>query len=127
MARPNAEDPLIPLPVRLPRSTVERLRGEATAAGCSVSDVLRTHLTLAAAKPLGKVRPRRREPTKLGAVSGADPALLRGLSGIGNNVNQLARSVNAKKLDGTPMQCVELLVTLAAIERELMTIGNDAR
>ena len=123
MARPNATDPLIPLPVRLPTSTVERLRAEATAAGVSLSDVLRSHLTLAEAKPLGKPRPRRREPTKLGAVSGADPVLLRALSGIGNNMNQIAR--RAGNFPGaSTMQCVEVLVILRAIESELTQIAE---
>jgi hypothetical protein len=124
MTRPNAEDPLIPLPVRLPTSTVERLREQATAAGCTMSDVLRSHLTLSEAKPLGKPRPRRREPKKLGAVSGADPVLLRELSSIGNNMNQLARSVNSGLLCGTTISCVQILASLRAIEQQIMTIGE---
>lgn len=124
MARPPADDPLIPLPVRLPTSTVERLRDQATAAGCSLSDVLRSHLTLADAKPLGKPRPRRREPKKLGAVSGADPVLLRELASVGNNMNQLARSVNSGLLGGTPIECVQILASLRAIEQEIMLIGE---
>ena len=43
----------------------------------------------------------------------ADPALLRELARIGNNLNQLARASNA----GTP--AVDLLVQLQAIEAEL--------
>jgi hypothetical protein len=123
MARPNADDPLIPLPVRLPRSAVERLREQATAAGCSLSDVLRSHLTLADAKPLGKPRPRRREPKKLGTVS-ADPVLLRELASIGNNINQLARNVNSGLLGGTPIDCVLVLASLRAIEQQIMLIGE---
>lgn len=124
MPRPPADDPLIPLPVRLPTTTVEQLRREARAAGCSVSDVLRSYLTLADAKPLGKPRPRKREPQKLGAVSGADPALLRELAGIGNNINKLARSVSAGLLVGTPIESVRLLTVLRGIEQELMRIGE---
>lgn len=124
MPRPTAGDPLIPLPVRLPTSTVERLREQATAAGCSLSDVLRSHLTLAEAKPLGKPRPRRREPKKLGAVSGADPVLLRELASFGNNMNQLARSVNSGLLGGTPIECIQILSSLRAIEQEIMAISE---
>ena len=128
MARPFVEDPLIPLSVRLPTSTIERLYEEATAKGCSVSDVLRSHLSLADAKPLGKPRPRRREPMKLGAVSGADPVLLRELASIGNNMNQLARGVNGAllggTLSGTPSECFQILVSLRAIEQEIMLLAK---
>lgn len=124
MARPNSQDPLIPCPVRLPASLVQGLRAQAAAAGCSLSDVLRSHLTLEDAKPLGKPRPRRREPKKLGAVSGADPVLLRELASIGNNMNQLARSVNVGLLGGTPIECVQILVSLRSIEQKIMLIGE---
>ena len=124
MARPNAEDPLIPCPVRLPTSLVQRLRAQAEIAGCSMSDVLRAHLTLADAKPLGNPRPRRRQHKKLGIVSGADPALLRNLSSIGNNMNQLARAVNVGLLGGTPIECVQILATLRAIEQEITSIAE---
>jgi len=121
MARPNTEDPLIPLPVRLPASTVARMREQAAAGGCSLSDVLRSHLTLAEAKPLGKPRPRRREP-KLGAISGADPVLLRSLAGIGNNLNQIARAVNAGAVSGTPIESVQILAVLMAMERRILAL-----
>ena len=124
MARPNAEDPLIPCPVRLPTSLVQRLRAQAETSGCSMSDVLRAHLTLADAKPLGNPRPRRRQHKKLGIVSGADPALLRNLSSIGNNLNQLARSVNTGILGGTPIECVQILSILRAIEQEITSIAE---
>ncbi len=118
MARPPADDPLIPLPVRLPTSTVERLRALAVARGCNVSDMLRSHLTLIEAKPLGKPRPRKREQN-LSAVSGADPVLLRAVAGIGNNMNQLARAVNAGLVGGTPVECVQILASLRSIEAEI--------
>ena len=124
MARQNAEDPLIPCPVRLPTSLVQRLRAQAEIAGCSMSDVLRAHLTLADAKPLGNPRPRRRQHKKLGIVSGADPALLRNLSSIGNNMNQLARAVNAGSLGGTPIECVQILATLRAMEQQIVDIAK---
>ncbi len=124
MARPSAADPLVPLPVRLPKSAVERLRAQAAERGCSVSDVLRAHLTLDAAKPLGKPRPRQREPKKLGSVSGADPVLLRQLASLGNNMNQLARAVNAELLSGRPGDCVQVLIVLRAMEQQLTVLAE---
>lgn len=124
MARPPSDDPLIPLPVRLPTSTVERLRDQAAAAGCSLSDVLRSHLTIADAKPLGRPRPRQREAKRLATVSGANPQLFRHLASIGSNLNQLARSVNAGKLNGSTIECIQIIAVLRAIEIEIMNIGG---
>ena len=102
---------------------VERLRAEAEAAGVTLSDVLRSHLTLAEAKPLAKPRPQFR-PKKLGEVSGADPALMRQIAGIGNNLNQLARSVNAGLLGGSGVNTVEILMRMEAMERHLDAISR---
>lgn len=123
MARPTVPDPLIPLPVRLPTSLVERLRAQAEAAGVTVSDVLRSHLDIAEAKPLAKPRPQFRSK-KLGEVSGADPALMRQIAGIGNNLNQLARTVNAGLLGGAGVDAVEILMRMEAIERHLNAISR---
>jgi hypothetical protein len=122
MARPNAEDPLIPLPVRLPTSTVKRLRAQATAAGCSLSDVLRSHLTLAEAKPLGKARPVKQQKYT-GKLNKADPELMRALAGIGNNLNQLAHGVNHSNLLGEPIARVHILSILRNIEQKLEALA----
>lgn len=119
MPRPNAKDPLIPLPVRLPASTVERLRAQAEYQGCSVSDVLRAHLTLEGAKPLGKPKPRKRAPKKLGSVSEIDPTLAREIASIGNNINQIARVINQGLLNGSTMDSIKLLVVLQAIDQRI--------
>jgi len=122
MPPPRVVDPLVPVPLRLPSSLVEQLRSRATAADCSVSDVLRSHLTLEPAKPLAKRRPTKREPKRLGSVSGADPALLRQLSGLGNSMNQVARAVNSGAVVGTPTECVQVLATLRSIDLKLASI-----
>ena len=119
----SSSDPLIPLPVRFPTSTVERLRARADASGVTLSDMLRSHLTLDAAKPLGKPVPRRRV-SKLASVSGLDPVLLRQLASIGSNVNQLAHQVNAGALAGTTMDALALLTELQQIERHLRAIAE---
>ena len=124
MARPSALDPLIPLPVRLPTSLVEQLRAQADASGVTLSDVLRSHLTLVEAKPLAKPRPQFR-PKKLGEVSGADPALMRQIAGIGNNLNQLARTVNAGLLGGSGIDTAQLLLHMAAMERHLDMLAKS--
>ena len=123
MARSPAVDPLIPLPMRLPTSTVMRLREQAAAAGVTMSDVLRSHLTLAEAKPLGKPVPRKRPP-KLAAVSGVDPLLMRQLASIGSNINQLAHRVNSVSAAGDTLNLISVLTELQQIERHLRDISN---
>ena len=122
MARPNADNPLLPFPVRLPADLVERLRSEASAAGVTNSDVFRRYLDLADAKPLAKPRPRRAQK-HLGHVNHADPELMRALAGIGNNLNQLAHGVNASNLAGEPIQRLHVLAVLRSIEQKLEAIG----
>lgn len=48
-----------------------------------------------------------------------DPAMLRQLAGIGNNLNQVARAVNK---DGDSLNQVQITGLLVAIERELVAI-----
>ncbi len=55
----------------------------------------------------------------------ADPALLRQLAAIGNNLNQLARWCNSRK----PIEAVEVAAALVAIGREmegLRDAGQDS-
>lgn len=46
-----------------------------------------------------------------------DPALLRALAGIGNNMNQIARRINTGEWDF--LDVVKIVAALGAIEREL--------
>lgn len=121
--RPSTE-PLILVNVRLPQSVVSALRAYADAHSsmghhATLSDALRAHITLDAVKPLGKPRPRRREPSLSSAASSLDPALMFQLAAIGSNLNQLARATNRGAVDGNLVQAVELLCALLVIEREL--------
>ncbi len=51
------------------------------------------------------------------APESVDPALLRQLAGIGNNLNQVARRVNSGEWGA--MDRVQVIAALAALEREL--------
>mgnify|MGYP003601926046 FL=1 len=53
----------------------------------------------------------------LAQPSPVDPALLRALAGIGNNMNQIARKVNTGEWE--PIDPVKIVAALGAIEREL--------
>lgn len=122
MARPNADNPLVPFPVRLPLDLAERLRAEAKAHGCTNSDVFRRYLTLEDAKPLNRPRPVRAQKYT-GVINHADPALMRQLAQIGNNLNQVAHYINASNLASKPISLVEILVSLRSFERQLEAIG----
>ena len=63
---------------------------------------------------LGKKSKRRNPPPTV------DPDLLRQLAAIGNNVNRLAKQVNAGQLGAG--QAVQILVSLDAIEQQLSAL-----
>lgn len=54
------------------------------------------------------------------AIPPIDPALLRQLAGMGNNLNQIARALNQQSFQ--PLQKVQTITILAAIQRELESI-----
>lgn len=87
-----------------------------------MSDVLRAHLTAEEAKPLGKQTPRKRG--RLARVSGADPALLRQLSGMASNLNQIARAANISNKTAQPLDMIALLTTLKSIEQGLEKLSE---
>jgi hypothetical protein len=53
----------------------------------------------------------------------ADPALLRQIAGIGNNLNQIARRINAGEL--TALEKVQYLAALNYLGRELEGVRRD--
>lgn len=123
MARPTVDDPLVLLPLRLPASAVARLRAEADESGATLSDALRSHLTIDAAKPLGKQRPRKRDLSSRHVLK-ADPALLRQLVAIGNNCNQIARQMNSTSLSGQQIDLINALNQLRKIQNQLHFLAN---
>ena len=73
--------------------------------GVSLSELVRSLLS-------GQRLRNRRDPPKV------DPALLRELARIGNNLNQLARAANRH----TPLSATAVLVRLIEIDRELSVL-----
>ena len=123
MPNHTASDPLVPLPFRVPASLKLVLQQAADAAGCTVSDVLRSHLILEVGVRLGKRPPRRRPPTP-GPVNVANPQLLRALASIGSNLNQIARVLNTGFVNGQPLELIESLVLLRSIESQIQRLAN---
>lgn len=122
----RVEDPLVNVTLKVSQSLRADLQARANAAKVTLSDILRSHLTLAAAKPLGKAVPRRRPP-KLARVSGADPELSRHLAAIGSNLNQIARVVHSQSLAAKPLQALELLTLLRSIERQIGALAGASK
>ena len=117
-------DPLVPLPIRVPSSLKLELRVRADAAGVTMSDMLRSHLTLSAAKPLARPRPRRRQPRKLGAVSGTDPVLLRNLSAISANLSQISRNLNQPLANAAAVDLMTAIALLFSIESRMHQLAQ---
>lgn len=101
---------------RLPASLASSLLAEADDLNLTLSDVLRLKLSdadRAIVVTERKVQKVRREYTP------ADPDLLRQIAIIGNNLNQIARTLNKAKLTGTPVDLIKNIAVLTAIEQEL--------
>ena len=101
---------------RLPASQASSLLAEAENLNLTLSDVLRLKLSDADRSIVvteRKVQKVRREYTQ------ADPDLLRQIAIIGNNMNQIARTLNKSKMVGSPIDLIANLSVLTAIEQEL--------
>lgn len=92
-------------------------QARAEAEGVTVSDLLRRGGDM---PPSGRPKPR---PVIRRTVE-ADPALIRQLAGIGNNLNQLARAVNQFGLELEDAS--RLLAYLSAVRRELGALREQA-
>jgi hypothetical protein len=55
----------------------------------------------------------------------ADPELIRGLAGIGNNMNQIARKINDGTFDN--LSTIQILAALKNIESELAAVRTQFR
>lgn len=119
----RTDDPLVLVPLRLPKSLVDAARHEAEATGATLSDAVRARIASNAVKPLGKPRARRRTASLTERVPRSDPALVRQVAAIGSNLNQIARAANSSALNGLPVEAVTLLAQLFAIEREVLRIA----
>ena len=96
------------LTIRLDEQTYDTYQHAALAADESVANWAREQIALAADRQsTGTGRPLRALPV--------DPRLVRQLSGIGNNLNQIARAVHLQKLSWM----IDLLSRLLDIERAL--------
>jgi len=57
---------------------------------------------------------------KKNPLPNVDPALLRQIAGIGNNLNQIARAMNSH--EWRPVNIIEVISALSSMQRELGTL-----
>ena len=118
----RVSDPLVQLNLRVPKSLRDQLAAQASEAGVTLSDLVRSHMSIDAIKPLGVPVRRSRSVRNLELAPCADLALLRQLAAIGSNLNQIARAANTAAITGSPMDFIELLMLMRAIEREFTVL-----
>ena len=100
--------------VRIDKPTAAEWRERATASGLSVSDWIRGAVD--ANQQTNLPTPQRRPVRVRDTSNDADPALMRQLAGMSNNLNQIARALNECRLAGSSVQLVEVLALLRSIE-----------
>ncbi len=104
---------------RLPPDTDRAWREAAKAAGMNLADWLRSQVTVDGVAPtITKRRTPRRGPARKRPYVTADPALLREIAKIGNNLNQLSRAVNRHG----PADELQILFRLISIEGALLSL-----
>lgn len=106
------------LTIRLAPDELASIKATAAKTGMSMADLARRRLldagaNLTLAGTVSPVRPGRRSYTP------ADPALLREIARIGNNLNQLARAFNSRF---SGIDRVAALANLAAMQSNLLSL-----
>ena len=102
--------------LRIDKPTAAEWRERAAASGLSVSDWIRGAVDTSQQTNLPT--PQRRAARVRDTSNDADPALMRQLAGMSNNLNQIARALNECRLAGSSVQLVEVLALLRSIEAE---------
>lgn len=65
------------------------------------------------------------KPSARAEIIKTDPALLRQLAGIGNNLNQIARTMNQQARANTAIDRISIIAALSGIELELKRLADD--
>ncbi|MGY2498100.1 MobC family plasmid mobilization relaxosome protein [Klebsiella pneumoniae] len=107
--------------VRIDKPTAAEWREKAEASDLSLSDWIRGAID--ANQQTHLPTPRKRAVRVRDTSHDADPVLMRQLAGMSNNLNQIARRINASPL--AILDKVEYLAALAAVARELEGLRRD--
>ena len=107
------------LSFRLPASVADAWRAAAQAADLSLSDWVRSQVSVGGGVTVTTRKPSPRKIPKLRTVVPVDPLLIRAVANAGNNLNQIARSLNSGDAD---VSTSAILVMLVETERRLQEI-----
>lgn len=116
--------------IKLRLSDDEHARLSALAGDAPLAAWLRDFALDAAQSTVFDVLAKKRERTeamrqkKLAALT-VDPQLLRGLAGIGNNINQIARIMNTNAKAGSPLDLAAVAIELRHISEALERVRKD--
>lgn len=97
----------------------------AEVAGISDAAYLRWLLRREAGSFAGLPAPRKRKRLPTGSTPpGADPALLLQIAKFGNLLNQIARSTNACRRNGSTLDVVQVLAVLLIVQRHIELLAQ---
>ena len=110
------------LGVRVPVEVAKRWREQAAGRSLSISDWLRQAIEPDSVRVTGRIGGSTMTRRKFSA---ADPALLRAISRLGNNLNQIARALNDASLRAERVDALRCLQALREIQRQLAALALD--
>lgn len=127
MARPQKTgEELIAVTLRLPRAFINRVDEISKMTGVSRSDIIRPRIdTRSDSSIIVTNIPAPSKRQRLSKASAADPKLLMQLAAIGNNLNQIARGINADALAGKSFEKISILICLESIERQIKRLVSS--
>lgn len=112
--------------LRLPVSVCQAWKDAAASAGLCLGDWVRTQIAVDGVDQVVSKKPTPRKVPDLAKrrFVPADPALINQVARLGNNLNQIARSINRSGLEASDQ--FQLLEQLLLIQQQLERLVNNA-
>ena len=107
------------LAVRVPLAVAAEWRRAAAARGLGLSDWLRQAIDPDAVRITGKARLKAAKRR----YSPADPAMVIAVNRVGNNINQIARSLNRQALTSERVDLLRCLRVLSEVQHEVAALA----
>ena len=129
MARPRkTAEELMAVTVRLPVAFIKHVDEISAKTGVSRSDIIRPRIDTSDSSPISVTfNPAPQKRQRVAKASAADPKLMAQLAGIGNNLNQIARTVNSGVLTGQSVDGMSVLITLMNIEQQIKRLSAESK
>lgn len=129
MARPRkTAEELMAVTVRLPVAFIKHVDEISAKTGVSRSDIIRPRIDTSDTSSISvTMKPAPQKRQRIGKASAADPKLMMQLAGMGNNLNQIARTVNSGLLTGQSVDGMAVLIALMNIEQQIKRLSADSK